>query len=81
MHARDIVHKAICPENILFDAFSGQLALTGFSIASELGQEQQTAQMSRRLEGPLPYISPEQTGRMNRDLDYRSDYYSLGIVL
>ena len=81
IHAQDIVHKALTPEHILFDPATGDIAVAGFSIASELDQERQTEQMSRQLEGPLPYISPEQTGRMNRDLDYRSDYYSLGCIL
>lgn len=80
VHARGVVHKAICPENILFDSVNNKLVLTGFGIASELDQERQAIQASGRLAGPLPYISPEQTGRMNRDLDYRSDYYSLGVV-
>ncbi len=81
IHARDIVHKALTPRHVLFDPASGTVALAGFGIASELDQERQAVQMSRRIEGPLPYISPEQTGRMNRDLDYRSDYYSLGVLL
>ena len=81
IHARDIVHKSLNPGSVLFDPVSGATALAGFGIATELDQERQAMQMSRRIEGPLPYISPEQTGRMNRDLDYRSDYYSLGVLL
>ncbi|MFL1405325.1 diguanylate cyclase [Marinobacter sp. M1N3S26] len=81
IHARNIVHKAITPHNILFDRKRGELALTGFSIASELGQERQATDLATHLEGLLAYISPEQTGRMNRSLDYRSDYYSLGVLL
>ncbi|MEJ2394507.1 MAG: diguanylate cyclase [Candidatus Thiodiazotropha sp.] len=81
VHSRDIVHKALTPGRVLFDPASGETRLAGFSMASELEQERQGSQMSRRLEGPLPYISPEQTGRMNRDLDYRSDFYSLGVLL
>ena len=81
IHANDIVHKALTPEHVLFDPASGAIALAGFSLASELDQELQAVEISRRLQGPLPYISPEQTGRMNRDLDYRSDYYSLGVLL
>ena len=81
IHANGIVHKALSPENILFDPANGAIALAGFSIASELDQELQAVQISQRLLGPLPYISPEQTGRMNRDLDYRSDYYSLGVLM
>ena len=81
IHAKGIVHKALNPEHVLFDPVSGAISLAGFSLASELDQERQAVQMSSRLRGPLPYISPEQTGRMNRDLDYRSDYYSLGVLL
>ena len=81
IHANGIVHKALTPEHILFDPASGAIALAGFSLASELDQELQAVQVSGGLLGPLPYISPEQTGRMNRDLDYRSDYYSLGVLL
>ncbi len=81
IHANDIVHKALTPGHVLYNAGSGDIALAGFGIASELDQERQAVHMSRLLEGPLPYISPEQTGRMNRDLDYRSDYYSLGVLL
>lgn len=81
LHAHDIVHKALSPEHVHFHPTSGAIALAGFGIASELDQERQAVQMSRSVEGPLPYISPEQTGRMNRDLDYRSDYYSLGVLL
>ncbi|WP_332874009.1 diguanylate cyclase [Amphritea pacifica] len=81
IHSRDIVHKALTPGNVLFNPLNGATGLAGFGIASELDQERQALQMSRQLEGPLPYISPEQTGRMNRDLDYRSDYYSLGVLL
>ncbi|MET0065320.1 MAG: diguanylate cyclase [Candidatus Thiodiazotropha sp.] len=81
IHARDIVHKALTPRHVLVNRQEGLIALAGFNIASELDQERQAVQTSRHLEGPLPYISPEQTGRMNRDLDYRSDYYSLGVLL
>jgi len=81
VHTRDIVHKALTPGRVLFDPVTGTTALAGFGIASELDQERQAVQMSRRIDGPLPYMSPEQTGRMNRDLDYRSDYYSLGVLL
>lgn len=81
IHANGIVHKALSPEHVLFDPASGAISLAGFSFASELNQERQAVSISRRLQGPLPYISPEQTGRMNRDLDYRSDYYSLGVLL
>lgn len=81
LHAADVVHKAVTPANAVFAEAGGGLRLRGFGIASELERERQTAPSPRRLEGPLPYLSPEQTGRMNRELDYRSDYYSLGVTL
>jgi len=81
IHARDIVHKALTPHNVLFDRNRNLLALAGFSIASELGQERQAKQFSTPPESTLAYLSPEQTGRMNRSLDYRSDYYLLGMLL
>ncbi len=81
IHSRDIVHKALTPANVLWHKAEDRLALTGFSIASELGQERQAKQLATQPEATLPYISPEQTGRMNRNLDYRSDYYSLGVLL
>lgn len=80
VHDRGIIHKALTPEHILIDDTSTSIRLSRFGIASELSQEYQSA-LSDRLEGPLPYISPEQTGRMKRELDYRSDYYSFGIIL
>lgn len=81
LHEQNIVHKALTPAHILLDPDSNHIVLTGFSIASELDQERQALQVSRHIDGPLPYISPEQTGRMNRELDYRSDYYSFGVLL
>jgi len=80
VHELDVVHKNVEPASILIDE-SGALRLIDFSISSELTLERQHYDLSRRLEGKLPYISPEQTGRMNCDLDYRSDYYSLGVTL
>ncbi len=80
MHQQGVVHKALTPEHVLVKDSTDRICLSGFGIASELSQEHQ-AVLCERLEGPLPYISPEQTGRIKRDLDYRSDYYSLGVVL
>ena len=80
VHERDVVHKNIQPQTILVDE-ADTVRLIDFSISSELSLERQHNTLSRRIEGALPYISPEQTGRMNRDLDYRSDYYSLGATL
>ncbi len=75
------MHKNIEPGNILIDETSGAIRLIDFRISSELSVERQNDVSPSQLEGALPYMSPEQTGRMNRDLDYRSDYYSLGVTL
>ena len=79
VHEHNIVHKNVEPRNVLLDD-AGALRLIDFSIASELSQERQSYALSKQIEGALPYMAPEQTGRMNRDVDYRSDYYSLGIT-
>ncbi|MCB1208457.1 MAG: AAA family ATPase, partial [Verrucomicrobiales bacterium] len=72
-------HKDVVPRNILWDDARDAVRLIDFGISSELSRERQGVALAKRLDGSLPYISPEQTGRMNRDLDYRSDFYSLGI--
>ena len=76
-----IVHKDIKPANILIHAESKEIQLIDFSIASRLPKEKQSAQNPNRLEGTLAYLAPEQTGRMNRAIDYRTDFYSLGVTL
>ena len=81
VHRQDIIHKMINPFNIFVDPASGTVKLTGFGLATRLPRENLTT-LSPQLTGEtLPYISPEQTGRMNRPLDYRSDFYSLGATL
>ena len=80
LHEHGVVHKDVGPRNVLIEPNSGELRLIDFGICSELSRERQSVVLSQRIEGSLPYISPEQTGRMNRDLDYRSDYYSLGVT-
>ncbi|MBL4833091.1 MAG: diguanylate cyclase [Pseudomonas sp.] len=81
IHAQDIVHKSLSTHNVLIERRTGDLLLAGFGMASELSQERQASQLAVESPEMLAYISPEQTGRMNRSLDYRSDYYSLGCVL
>ncbi|BAY92906.1 MULTISPECIES: ATP-binding sensor histidine kinase [unclassified Tolypothrix] len=74
-----IIHKDIKPANILINPETQQVKLIDFSIASLLPRETQTLISPNVLEGTLGYISPEQTGRMNRGIDYRTDFYSLGV--
>ncbi|WP_017651913.1 ATP-binding sensor histidine kinase [Fortiea contorta] len=75
-----ILHKDIKPSNILINPETKQIKLIDFSIASLLPRETQTLINPHVLEGTLSYISPEQTGRMNRGIDYRTDFYSLGVT-
>ncbi|KTD11120.1 inner membrane protein [Legionella gratiana] len=79
LHLQQIIHKGINPNNIIIQSNSLIIKLTDFSFSSELLQETQDYS-SLNLDGTLAYISPEQTGRMNRSVDYRSDFYSLGIT-
>ncbi|WP_404790295.1 AAA family ATPase [Altericista sp. CCNU0014] len=75
-----VIHKDINPENILIHPVTQEIKLTDFSIASRLNSESQSIQRPESLEGTLAYMSPEQTGRMNRSIDHRTDFYSLGIT-
>jgi predicted ATPase/signal transduction histidine kinase len=80
LHRNRIIHKDLKPANLLINSTTGQIKITDFSIASILPKENQTLISPNGLEGTLPYLSPEQTGRMNRGIDYRSDFYSLGVT-
>lgn len=81
IHRHGLIHKDIKPQHLLLKTGTDQVRITGFGIASHVPREPQAVQNLNFLEGTLPYMSPEQTGRMNRSLDYRSDFYSLGITL
>ncbi|QHG20215.1 ATP-binding sensor histidine kinase [Nostoc sp. ATCC 53789] len=81
LYRERIIHKDIKPANILINPETKQVKLIDFSIASLLPRETQTLINPNVLEGTLAYISPEQTGRMNRGIDYRTDFYSLGVTL
>ncbi len=81
LHDRGIVHKDIKPTNILVDPQTGQAWLMGFGIASRLVRERQAKGPPSVIAGTLSYIAPEQTGRMNRSIDSRSDLYAFGITL
>jgi serine/threonine protein kinase len=80
LYRERIIHKDIKPSNILINPETKQVKLIDFSIASLLPRETQTLINPNVLEGTLAYISPEQTGRMNRGIDYRTDFYSVGVT-
>ena len=81
LHAQEIVHNDIRPGNILVDDVGQKVRLTGFGLASSSGQPKRSGDTQEFGEETLPYLAPEQTGRMNRSADHRSDLYSLGITL
>lgn len=80
VHERGLIHKDIKPANILVDAASDGVWLTGFGIASRLPREHQAPAPPEVIAGTLAYMAPEQTGRMNRSVDSRSDLYALGVT-
>jgi PAS domain S-box-containing protein len=80
VHERGLIHKDIKPANILADTASGGVWLTGFGIASRLPREHQAPAPPEVIAGTLAYMAPEQTGRMNRSVDSRSDLYALGVT-
>ena len=81
VHRRGLVHKDLKPVNILVDPATDRVWLTGFGIASRLVRERQSPEPPELIAGTFAYMAPEQTGRMNRSIDSRSDLYSLGVVL
>ena len=81
LHAQGIIHKDIKPANLLVDTATGGVWLMGFGIASRLRRERQALQPPEMIAGSLPYMAPEQTGRMNRSIDSRSDLYAAGVTL
>ena len=81
LHARELIHKDLKPSNVLAEPATGHVWLTGFGIASRLPRERQAPEPPEFIAGTLPYMAPEQTGRMNRSIDSRSDLYSLGVML
>src|SRR6202521_1490413 len=81
LHERGLIHKDIKPANVLVDFATGQVWLTGFGIASRLPRERQSPEPPELVAGTLAYMAPEQTGRVNRSIDSRSDLYSLVVTL
>src|SRR5881296_3538705 len=80
-HQRGLVHKDVKPANILVNPDSGEVRLMGFGLASRLARERQRPEPPESIAGTLAYMAPEQTGRMNRSIDSRSDLYALGVTL
>ncbi|WP_310486912.1 AAA family ATPase [Chamaesiphon sp. VAR_69_metabat_338] len=78
IHAAKIVHKDLNPANIIYNPITGQVKIVDFGISTVFTRENTQLKNPQLLEGTLAYMSPEQTGRMNRTLDYRTDFYSLG---
>ncbi|AUB44500.1 Protein kinase-like domain (plasmid) [Nostoc flagelliforme CCNUN1] len=80
IHAANVIHKDINPGNIVFNLETGIVKIIDFGIATQFNRTNPTFKSPHVLEGTLAYLSPEQTGRMNRMLDYRTDFYSLGVT-
>src|SRR5579864_6109927 len=81
LHGRGFIHKDLKPANVMIEPSTGQVWLMGFGIASRLPRERQSAEPPEFIAGTLAYMAPEQTGRMNRSIDSRSDLYALGVTL
>src|SRR5439155_19509698 len=81
LHGRGLIHKDLKPASIMIEPSTGQVRLMGFGIASRLPRERHSAESPEFIAGTLAYMAPEQTGRMNRSIDSRSDLYALGVTL
>lgn len=81
VHKRGLIHKDVKPANILVNAVTDEVWLTGFGITSRLPRERQSPEPPEVIAGTLAYMAPEQTGRMNRSIDSRSDLYAYGVIL
>ena len=80
LHQHHIIHKDINPANIVLNPQTGQVKLIDLGLSSVFSHENPAFRHPNALEGTLAYLSPEQTGRMNRTVDYRTDFYSLGVT-
>ncbi|KIY38814.1 protein kinase [Pseudomonas sp. 10-1B] len=81
LHLAGLVHKDLKPQHILVNCDDGKARLTGFGLASRFPRERQPPEPPETIAGTLAYMAPEQTGRMNRSVDSRSDLYALGVSL
>ncbi|SEM06883.1 Predicted ATPase [Stigmatella aurantiaca] len=78
IHRKSVIHKDIKPHNIIVNPQTGVLKLTDFSLSVALAREVVSPESLTHLRGTLAYMAPEQTGRMNRAVDSRADFYALG---
>ncbi|MGL1931934.1 MAG: diguanylate cyclase [Desulfotalea sp.] len=81
LHSRSFIHRDITPSNILYDRKTGNVALVDYGFSTDIPAMSARGGEPEIIEGTLHYMSPEQTGRINRSLDHRSDFYSLGVAL
>ncbi|WP_188567516.1 ATP-binding protein, partial [Undibacterium terreum] len=81
VHQSGLVHRDVKPANVLVNSDSGEVRLTGFGFASRFTRERQRPEPPEAIAGTLAYLAPEQTGRMNRSVDSRSDLYAFGVTL
>jgi serine/threonine protein kinase len=79
IHLKKIIHKDLAAGNIIIDTQTKNVAIIDYEISTQINQSESSNYLNFDLNNNLPYISPEQTGRMNRLVDYRTDFYSLGI--
>ena len=80
VHRCNIIHRDINPSNVVFNRATGKLQLIDFGLASRLSNEHPELVPPERIQGTLPYLAPEQSGRMNRTVDFRADFYALGVT-
>ncbi len=81
IHAGGVIHRGVKPRNILINPATEDVKITNFGISAILTHENEEVYNPDFIKGTLAYMSPEQTGRMNRPVDYRTDLYSLGVTL
>jgi PAS domain S-box-containing protein len=80
IHAAGVIYKDLHPSGIVYNAGTGMLKISDFGLATALNRENPDSRNLPALKGALAYMSPEQTGRVNRMVDYRTDFYSLGVI-
>ena len=81
LHRKKLLHQDLSPTNILVNVATGAVHLIDFDLSTRLDQKALYVSSTNKLEGTLRYMAPEQTGRMNRSVDYRADLYALGVIL